>query len=179
MESRTAAAETQVVRSGSQSMARATALRDAVRERFYPFAERAGFVRNKSRNPLRTVFRRTNREAVHVFEILWDKYGEPRFVINFGEAPIGGLEVSGEHIGPNEIEPYHCATLGSLTRRTGFTLRCWFQLKRPWPDALASMRRTYNPDEVVDQLIEYFPEIETWWAEKVEGPHIEFVRRAA
>jgi hypothetical protein len=41
------------------------------------------------------------------------------------------------------------------------------------------MRRTYPPEEVVDQLIDYFAEIETWWAEKVEGPHINFVRRAA
>ena len=160
-------------------MARATALRDPVKERFYPFVERRGFVRNKGRDPLSTVFRRTNSEAVHVFEIQWDKRGGPRLAINFGEAPIGGLDVGGEHVGANEIESYHCATFGRLKRRTGSTLRCWFQLKRPWLDALASMRRTYIPHEVVDQLIEYFHEIETWWAEKAEGPHIDFVRRAA
>jgi hypothetical protein len=40
------------------------------------------------------------------------------------------------------------------------------------------MRRTYHPHEVVAQLIDYFPEIETWWAEKAEGPHIDVVRRA-
>ena len=160
-------------------MSRATALRDAVKERFYPFVERRGFVRNTSRHPLFTVFRRTSSEAVHVFEIQWDKYGGPRFVINFGEAPIGGLDVGGEHVAANDIEPYHCSTFGRLQRRKGPTLRCWFQLKRPWLDALASMRRTYNPHDVVDQLIAYFPEIETWWAEKVEGPHVAFVRRAA
>ena len=160
-------------------MARATALRDAVAEGFYPFVERRGFVRGASRHPLFTVFRRTGREAVHVFEIQWDKWGEPRFVINFGEAPIGGLDVNGEHVSANDVQPYHCAALGSLKRRRGPTERCWFQLKRPWLDALASMRRTYYPHEVVDQLIDRFAEIETWWAEKAEGPHIDFVRRAA
>jgi hypothetical protein len=91
-------------------------LRDAVKEHFYPFVERRGFVRSKSRNPLFTVFRRTTSEAVHVFEVQWDKYGKPRFVINFGEAPPGGLDVGGAHVSANEVEPYHCATFGRLTR---------------------------------------------------------------
>ena len=147
-------------------------LREAVKARFYPFVESRGFVRGKATSLL-TVFRRREGQSVQVFDIQWEKYGTPRFVINFGEVPLHNLRVE-----ERELETYHCETLGRLKRKTGPYLRSWFQLDKPWLEAMVSLRRRYQPEEVVDQLVALFPEVESWWSNKVEGPHVEFLPRA-
>ena len=138
-------------------MKQSTELRQVVKERFYPFAERQGFTRVKSTNPLFTVFRR-QRQTVHVFDLQWDKYHHPRFVINFGEAPVEG----------GEAPPM----TGRLQRRRGGSLGCWFQLRKPSWEAVSTLTLRYSPAEVVEQAIVAFPELEEWWATRAEGPHI-------
>ena len=138
---------------------RSNPLRAAVKGRFYPFAESRGFVREKSHNPLFILFRRTTDTAVHVFELQWEKYGRPCFVINFGEGPSG-------------------ESIGRLQPRQGAYLRHWFHIRKPWLEAIATMKRSYEPEQVVDQLIALFPELEAWWDEKRVGPHLRFTRHA-
>ena len=150
----------------------ATPLRAALKERFYPFAAERGFVRGKSKHPLFTVFRRQHDRTVHVFDIQWDKYGTPRFVLNFGEAPVEGVDVQGMHIDASDIEPWHCEVRGRLQRRKGGSLGCWFQLRKPLLKAITSGAWHFTPSEVVDQVIQSFSELEAWWATKAEGPHI-------
>ena len=156
-------------------MARATALRDAVKKRFYPFVERKGFVRGDSSGYF-TEFRRVRAERADVFDIQWDKYWRPLFVLNFRQGPAREADgiVDNTDLGGSQLQH-----TGRLQRRRGGTLGCWFGLRRPWRRVLTSGRWAYSPDEVVDELIGAFGELEAWWEDRSEGPHIYIWRAAA
>ncbi len=160
-------------------MARATALREAVKKRFYPFVEKRGFVRAKSKDPFFVTFRRVRGDTVDVFDVQWEKYWRPCFVLNFGQGPSRGVDVQGTHVSGTELEPYHCTPCGRLQRRRGGSLACWFQLRRPWRGFLTSGKWAFSPDEVVEELIGSFDELEAWWSGKIEGPHIYIWRSTA
>ena len=153
-------------------MSRSQDLRRAVKARFYPFVESRGFLRGKTTS-LFTVFRRRDGDKLRVFNIQWDKYGAPRFVINFGELPLRNLSVTEQ-----EIEIHHCETIGRLKRTKGPYLWNWFQLKKPLLEAISSWQRRYEPEEVVNQVMAVFPEVEAWWSDKIEGRHLDFAPRA-
>ena len=125
-----------------------------------------------------TPFRRIRGSVVHVFDIQWDKYGAPRFVINFGEAPASGVVLHGEQIPADRLDPAHCPLNGRLQRWRGGSLRTWFQLSKPLPEALRTLRWAYLPDEVATQLVTCFSELEVWWDTKHEGPHVYVSRHA-
>jgi len=128
-----------------------------IKKQFYPFAETRGFVRAKSENPLFTTFHRTVGNQVQMFEIQWDKYWRPCFVVNFGGGSASNEQINYE---------------GRLQRRRGGSQLCWFGIRRPWLSKLLSGKWKYTPEEVVIELIAAFDEMETWWAEGTEGPHI-------
>jgi hypothetical protein len=150
----------------------ANPLREAVKNYFYPFAESKQFVRVKSKHPHFTTFRRVNGTAVHVFDVQWDKYGRPAFVINFGEASIDDSQVSSA-----EIEPEQCKVLCRL--QPDKSSPRWWRLRKPWLEVLKTARLRYEPQEVVDQVIACFPDAEAWWTEKQEGAHVQVLWRAA
>jgi hypothetical protein len=149
-----------------------------VRARFYAFAEAQGFVRARSGNPHFILFRRVTDSAVQLFELQWDKYHRQAFVVNFADAPRGGVTIHGTHIGAADIEPFQCPNNGQLTPRNCPYVRCWFREKKPLLEWLTSGRRRYQPDEVVEQLIALFPELEAWWSHQAQGPHLRFLRLA-
>jgi hypothetical protein len=156
-------------------MARATALRDAVKKRFYPFVEGKGFARGNSSGYF-TEFRRVRAEGVHLFDIQWDKYWRPLFVLNFHQGPARGAEgVNDANLEGSRFQQH----AGRLQRRRGGRMGCWFGLRRPWIRVLTSGRWSYSPDEVVDELIDAFGELEAWWEDRSEGPHIYILRAAA
>lgn len=133
-------------------------LREALKREFYPFVEARGFVRQRATHPLFTEFRRQRDGMVQVFEIQWDKYQRPRFVLNFQRAE--GMQA-----------PSRTAR-GRLQRRRGGSLACWFGLHKPWLAVLRSGRLHYRPEEVVQELMRSFPELEAWWLCGEEGPHL-------
>ena len=133
-------------------------LRETVKRRFYPFAETRGFARIKSSNALFTTFRKCDGDTVYEFEIQWDKYHRPSFVLNFSLPEGSGVVARTKH--------------GRLQRKRGGPMSCWFNLRRPWLEVIRTGRLRYKPDEVVDQLITCFPEIEAWWSNGIEGPHV-------
>jgi hypothetical protein len=133
-------------------------LREAVKDSFYPFAERAGFERLAGGSPLFTNFRRRSGDLVDVFDIQWDKYSRPSFVINFGQCP------------PQDEKDCHKPC--RLQRKRSGHLSSWFGLRKPFLEALQTGRLNYTPQEVVSQLIAWFPEVEAWWATRAEGEHV-------
>lgn len=141
-------------------------LREALKHRFYPFVQRQGFVRGKA-TALFVPFERVIDGKVQFFEIQWDKSHRPRFVVNFGE------RASPEH---NELEPL--PVQGRLQRWRGGSIRCWFQLGKPWIETLRTLRWQHQPDEVADQLVACFHELESWWDSKQAGPHVQLWHRA-
>jgi hypothetical protein len=141
-------------------MSRSQPLRDALKKRFYPFAQERGFYRGKATS-LFTPFERIVDGKIQFFEIQWDKYHRPRFVINFGEC--ASSEVKGSEPSPSS---------GRLQRWRGGSMRTWFQISKPWIETLRTVSWYYKPDEVVSHLIECFSELEAWWSSKKEGPHV-------
>ena len=145
----------------------ASPLREAVKARFHPFAEARGFVRAKSENPLFTQFARSVADEIEAFDIQWDKYHRPRFVINFSERRPGAGKGTSSALQAQQGG-------GRLQRRKGGSQGCWFQLRKPLLEAILSRQWTYNPDEVVETVISVFPEVEAWWVDKTVGPHLYF-----
>ena len=141
-------------------------LREALKHRFYPFAQQQGFIRGKATS-LFVPFERVVDGKVQFFEIQWDKSHRPRFVVNFGE------RVGLEH---NEGEPLPAQ--GRLQRWRGSSIHSWFQLGKPWFEKLRTWRWHHQPDEVAMQLVECFPELETWWSSRQAGPHVQLWLRA-
>lgn len=109
---------------------RAALLRKELKNCFYPFAEQRGFTRRKSTNPYFTAFRRISGENVHVFEVQWDKYWRPYFVLNFGQGTTKDSEIP---------------MPGRLQRRRGGKLSCWFSLSKPWLSRLRTGRWACQP----------------------------------
>jgi hypothetical protein len=148
---------------GVMAMARSTGLRAAVKERFYPFVAEAGFARAKNVHPLFTVFVRHRNDTVQVFDIQWDKYHTPRFILNFDSAPRPVIGFDGSRI---EISPFNYTSPGRLQgAREPFG---WFTTQQQSPEVLAE----YTPDEVVDEVISVFHELDDWWDRGIQGPHI-------
>lgn len=133
-------------------------LREALKLKFYPFAEARGFVRAKSSNPLHTVFRKIDNNTVYEFEIQWDKYHRPNFVLNLTF--------------PEGSEAHARTKYGRLQRKRGGRLSCWFNLRKPLLEVVRTGRFKYTPDEVVNQIIACFPEVQAWWSSGAEGPHV-------
>jgi hypothetical protein len=146
----------------------AKVLREAVKQQFFPFAEKEGFIRAKSNHPLFTVFIRQRGNRSDIFDIQWDNYHRPIFVVNFSEVSSSATNIGSKL----QMSPFDYKSLGRLQRRRGGSLDCWYQLRKPWISVLRSRELRYGPDEVVRQLIENFQELNEWWNSKTEGPHV-------
>lgn len=148
-------------------------LRKALKSIFYPHAQSLGFEVDPRRQPQFVDFRRFESNVIHVFDIQWDKYHRPKFVLNFSEAPLGDVEFGDRQIQPKDICTAHCGSFNRLQRSRGGGLSNWFQTRRPLLEQVTSFKRNYEPEEVAAQVVLYFDEIEDWWSEKSIGPHIQ------
>ena len=148
-------------------MGKSKPYRDALKSRFYPFAADRGFVRGKA-DALFVPFHRIRDNKVQWFEIQWDKYHRPLFVLNFSEFNINGdLDVE-----QTLSDRYAIEIIGRVQRSKGGGFSNWFQARKPWKEVILSMSFRYSPDDVVAQLILGFCDLEEWWDTKNEGPHI-------
>lgn len=111
-------------------------------------------------------------KSVHVFDVQWDKYGKPRFVVNFGEAPTEGVLRYGVPVEARNVEVFDCKPMLRLQRRRGGSMGCWFQLRRPVLRQLLTFQREYTPEEVVREVLVIFSEAEEWWSSRAKGRHI-------
>lgn len=145
----------------------------ALKSIFYPHVQSLGFELDVRRQPQFIDFLRFGTDALYVFDIQWDKYHKPRFVLNFGEASLEGVEFGGKHVMPAEICAAHCGSFLRLQRRRGSLLSSWFQLRRPVLEQLASFKRNYDSEVVANHVVQYFDEVETWWRSKKLGPHVQ------
>jgi len=149
-----------------------TALRRELKESFYPVALSAGFELDTSLQPELTVFRRIQNAKLEVFDIQWDSHRKPRFIINFAETVDQATDHGGQRLPFSATCTYHCRPTLRLQRQRGGSFSCWFQLRRPLLEQIASMRREYSPQQVVAQLLERWPQMEDWWSTKLIGPHL-------
>src|SRR5690349_20706870 len=104
-----------------------TALRQALKQDFFHLVEGLGFVRDTRLQPQATVYRRRAGDVVQSFELRWDKYGRPRFALQFGTCPREGLDIRGEHHDADQVLPGWCEDTGTLQPGRGAGHGAWFR----------------------------------------------------
>jgi hypothetical protein len=144
-----------------------TEIRRALKERFRPYVVDRGFVVDERQQPTTTTYRREADGSVQIFEIQWDKYARPRFAVHFGTCPVDGLRVGDDLLSPDETLATWCPDRGTLRSDKG----AWFR-----QDAGFIRRhlgaKPRDPDDIVDELLAIFPELERHWADGSHEPHV-------
>lgn len=159
-------------------MGRTTALRQQIARVFIPRAQDLGFTVDRKNGPVFTEFRRIKGDVLHVFDIQWDKYGRPRFVVNFGTCPAAGLDIQGKHFLPREICAGWTPVSGRLQPGPGGAASSWFRQDRTLLQRLVPFgKKEKSPEEVVLQLQKLFDELETYWSTGAVGPHLRVYNR--
>jgi hypothetical protein len=108
--------------------------------------------------------KRAQGAALEIIEIQFDKRGTAQFVINFGKIPPEGVSLPWGHFGQNEIgaaglpDAFRLYSVAKWSR--------WFSLG--W------FARNYQARaaKAVNKVISLYPEVESWFASGVVGPHI-------
>ena len=153
-------------------------LRSELKRTFFPLAESRGFAIDLSNAPHLVTFRRTIGNSLHVFDVQWEKYGRPRFVVNFGTCPARGLSVSGKDIPSGQVLASWAPQSGRLQPRTGASSVSWFRQDRSFMARLAGAK-PHSATQVVGQLIQLFPELEAYWSTGEIGKHLKVITRVA
>ena len=135
-------------------MGRTTALREAIKRDFVPVLRDKGFVLEKQ-TALIYRFRKIDSDGVFGCSVQWEKYGSPRFILNFAKRGPKGLIASGR-----------------LAPSKGRWTEGWFRQDRPWLERFFTFSKFYPAEQVIAQLIALFPEVEEFWKSGTIGPHI-------
>lgn len=159
-------------------MGTTTDLRREVKCVFVPLALGRGFLLDQKGAPTFWNFRRTAGSEVHLFDVQWEKYGRPRFAINFGKCPVDGLSFRGKHFPPEQILPGWVPG-GRLQPKNGALTSSWFRQDKPLLSRLFTSTKLHEPSQVVSNLVALFPELEAYWAGGVIGPHLRIFRHDA
>lgn len=149
-----------------------TPLRRALKQTFYPFVERRGFVADLRDQPRSVVFRRTAGSVVQMFEVQWEKFGKPRFALNFGTCSVDGITIQHEVHSAGSVYPSWCPDAGALQPRRGATSRSWFRQDHSFVHYLLRGPALRDPTAVVAELLALFPELEQYWSTGHVGPHM-------
>ena len=139
---------------------KAKPLNDEMKKAFYPWVKAKGFTKQKSTDPHFVEFRRGSSMGVDVFEVQWDKYWRPYFVINLGK---------------EETTDTRWLKGGRLQRKRGDTMSNWFGLTKPLVYKLITFSWSYKSEEVIEELKEAFSELENWWESGEIGNHLYFI----
>ena len=134
----------------SDGMGRTSELRREIKMRFVPLAAASGFALSEAHAPGFLEFRRVVGDGEHLFDVQWEKYGRPRFVVNFSS--------DGKH--------------GRLQPRAGAGTSSWFRQDATLLDRLLFRPSLRPSSEVVDELISLFPELEGFFSQQVLGKHM-------
>ena len=153
-------------------MGTTTDLRRELKKRFYPFAAERGFQIDMTHSPFSVDFRRITMEGIDVFDLQWEKYGSPRFIVNFGHCPAGGVIHHGEQVPPEKVLSYMGSSSGRLQPKNGSGTRSWFCQDPSFFRHLVLRQQPRPAADVVDELLCLFPELEEWFRHRRMGPHM-------
>jgi hypothetical protein len=154
-------------------LGKTTNLRREITTIFVPHVQSAGFTVDKKDLPLFLRFWRIKDGEAHLFDIQWEKYGRPRFVVNFGRCPAEGLVIRGKHFAPQDILATWTPEGGRLQPRPGFSSRSWFRQDKPFLKSLFSREKLRPAYEVIAvDLVCHFSEVEMWWGSRMQLSHL-------
>jgi len=154
-------------------MGKTTELRREIKKVFIPFAESKGFTSTMQFAPQTFDFIKKTDDEVFVFDIQWEKYGYPRFVVNFGKCAKHEIANILKVYSANEINPAITPTQGRLQPKKGFTTASWFRQDKNLFIKLFSPNINRPASVVVNQLIELFPEVEQYFTNGTIGKHLD------
>lgn len=152
-------------------MTATAALRDEIRKTFFPFAAEKGFTRDKG-SSLFFTFRKVNDSGGYVFDIQFEKYQKPRFVVNLGSCGADGVTLGARHIAASDIQPSDTPNYARLKPGAGGGTDSWFRQDRGFLQSLLTLKRLDDPAAPVAQLIKLFTEVEEYFQTGTAGPHI-------
>src|SRR6185503_14657260 len=96
-------------------MGSTTDLRHEIKKQFEPFMVQRGYLIDRKEAPAFTIFRKISSDSVYLCDIQWEKYGRPRFVLNFGKCGVKGIVTGdGKTISPGEMIPSWAPVCGRL-----------------------------------------------------------------
>jgi len=159
------------------TMGHTTELRRAIRRNFVPEMSRKGFVVDDRAMPMFLTFRRGAADKVHVCDIQWYKRGRPRFVVNFGSCGPEGVICHGQSVNATDMLPSQVSVAGRLSPRPGGLTRSWFRQDRSWLASLFLQSRLLPAEEVAEELLRLFPEVERYWSTGSLGVHMRMLAR--
>lgn len=154
-------------------MGRTTPLRRAIKRTFIPYLTAKGFVCDMRDAPGVFTFRKIDSDALYVCDVQWEKYGHPRFVVNFGKCSLEGVTFRGRRVLPGDVCPGDTPDCGRLygSPRSSWGTGDWFRQDRPLP-RIVSFSKLYTPDVVVAKLMTLFAEVEDYWNSGRVGQHL-------
>ena len=91
---------------------------------------------------------------------------------HFGTCPADGLPLKSGVCSPEDVLPTWCPDAGTLQPRRGMSTRAWFRQDSTLVQRLLGQPARRAPNEVVDELIAVFPELERYWVSGEAGPHV-------
>jgi hypothetical protein len=154
-----------------------TELRRALKARFFSYAVDRGFVLDARHQPVSTTFRRPAGAAVQIFDVQWDKYGKPRFALNFGTCPVEGMRIGDTIHRADDVLPGWCPDSGRLQPGGGSGTRHWFRQDSTLLRRVFGAPVLREPAVVVEELMALFPEVERYWTSREAGPHLRLWHR--
>jgi hypothetical protein len=154
-------------------MGKTTELRREIKKSFIPFAESQGYKSTMQFAPTTFDFIKKTDKEILVFDIQWEKYGFPRFVVNFGKCAKHEVENILDLYSAKEINPAITPIKGRLQPKKGFTTASWFRQDKNFFIKLISSNKNRPATEVVNQLMELFVEIEEYFINGTIGEHFD------
>jgi hypothetical protein len=147
-----------------------------LQERLIPFLQDKGFGRLSFRETDRSpeidfcfpfgYMRRVRNSNFELIEVQLDKRGSAKFVINCGVVPPSGARLPWKHYEQDEAL---ISALSEWYRLHSSRVRArWFS--PPW--FALSHDLTSRTGRAVNRAVALYPEIETWFASGVVGPHM-------
>lgn len=152
------------------------ALRDAVKSDISAYMAERGFERYKADDSsgLDYFFRRTVGDHWQLVEIQFDNRHRPKFVLNFGKFPVGGIvDPYGTYVVDDKVRYFMLPERGRLYR--GRVLFFW-----TWFGVSALAEKIFGREAVIAaeirRLMKAFPQVERWFDEGTVGPCINIER---
>lgn len=152
-------------------------LRHEIKRSFAPYVQSLGFELVKNTR-LFIEFRRQRQDNVHFFDIQFEKYGQPRFIVNYGTSPSAGLLINNRHFPPSEIVTSWLPDSGRLLPGKGETSASWFRQDNTFITRIISREPLRPATKVISELLQLFQELEVYWNTDAIGSHMRVLPRS-
>ena len=156
-----------------RSIERSRQLRKRLKSDLFPLLEAHGFFPLKHTS-LFYEFGRLRNGQLHVYEIMWDKYHRPRFIVNFGRAQVEVNDSGVEGIRNPYMDqwlPIPDAGAGVLAESNrvyrGRMRRQWFTY-----GVLRGIFSSGGDQRVVSRCIDMLPLVESWFSNEPQSVEV-------